>query len=138
MKSVPLTAFFGLGTVLLAVDCSSNPLVVGREIDGGDATACACLPDAGPGREAGVSEAGPGNSDGGKNEVLPDASPGQESGAPDGATDGGSNDSGAASACAVAGGTCIDGSVACAKNAPLSAQDCPPSPAGAFCCLTPL
>ena len=40
--------------------------------------------------------------------------------------------------CTAAGGTCVLGSVACAKQAAASAQDCntnPPNPGGAFCCL---
>jgi hypothetical protein len=42
------------------------------------------------------------------------------------------------SACANAGGSCVLGSVICAKEAASSAQDCntnPPNPGGAFCCL---
>jgi hypothetical protein len=47
-------------------------------------------------------------------------------------------DSGGASSCASAGGTCVLGDVQCATEAPQSAQDCntnPPNPGGAFCCL---
>ncbi len=71
--------------------------------------------------------------------ALSDAGPLGDAGAADGGHgDGGNKDSGAAMACTSAGGTCINGSVACAKDAPGSAQDCPPGPGGTFCCLSPL
>ena len=154
MKSALFTASVVLGAAALAADCSGNPLVVGREIDAGRTSACAavsgtCAPvtvacaseapasvqdcnttdnrtgpggdrccltfaDAGPGRDAEVADAGSGNHDGGN------------------------NDGAGASACASAGGQCVQGNVACANTAPTGAQDCstPPVTGGTFCCLT--
>jgi hypothetical protein len=105
---------------VLAPACSANPLLVGREIDGGEPITCSsaggtCLPgpDASAGRDAGTADAYRGDQDGGQ------------------------DDGGSGGACRSAGGTCLPASVACAPNAPTGAQDCSsgPNPAGAHCCL---
>jgi len=117
MKSILFMPSLVAGAVALAPACSANPLVVGREIDGGAPVACAsaggpCVADASAGGDAGTADARPGDKDGGSD--------------------------GSAGACASAGGTCVQASVSCAQNAPSSVQDCSigPNPAGAHCCLS--
>jgi hypothetical protein len=119
MKSILFRPFLVTGAVALAPACSSNPLLVGREIDGGGLVACAspggaCVADASAGRDAPTADARPDNKDGGN------------------------DDAASAGACTSAGGTCVQASVDCAQNAPTPAQDCNggPNPAGAHCCLT--
>jgi hypothetical protein len=227
MTSTVFTASIVLGAAALAPACSSNPLLVGRETEGGGTSACAsaggtcvlptslacateapgsaqdcstaasaggggglrcCLAgrDAGPGRDAEPAEGGSGHADAGNDDAgglsactsaggacvggnvacartapasaqdctgapnppgstcclaLADAGPPRDAGAVDGGPDNrdsGSNDGGVAPACAAAGGTCINSTVACGSGAPASAQDCPFNPAGAYCCITPL
>jgi hypothetical protein len=182
MKSTVFRAFSVVSAAALALDCSANPLVVGREIDAGDDRCCFNFPDAGIDRDGGDADAGARSKDGGSNDgggacssaggtcvpsnvacaknapaggqdcddppsaggafcclALSDAGAGRDAADVDGGKqDGGSKDGGDAGACASAGGTCINGTVACGKDAPVTAQDCPLSTAGSFCCLTPL
>lgn len=148
MKSILFMLIFVVGGGALAPACSANPLVVGREIDGGVPVACApvggaCAPDASADRDAGTADTSPGDNDGGSNDAgsagaLPDAGLGREGGAADAAPshDDGGNTDGGVTACALAGGTCIGPSVGCAIGAPASAQDCTPPSGGIFCCLS--
>ena len=133
MKSIVFVAYLVAGAVALAPACSSsNPLLVGHEVDGVDASA---------GRDAGTPDVGPGDEDGGKDDGGKlDAGSGRDGGAADATTghdDGGNSDSGAGTACASAGGTCIGITVVCAidAGAPTAAQDCPHPSGVSYCCL---
>ena len=153
MKALPFVASIALGAAALAPACSANPLVVGLEVDSGGPSACeaaggVCVPAAVACANMGPSSAQEcditGNPAGAGNHcclTFPDASSGRDAGAADarpGGKDGGDHDSGSASACASAGGACVQSSVACAETAPPGAQDCntPLNPGAAHCCLS--
>jgi hypothetical protein len=154
MKSITFAAAILLGGAVFAPACSANPLLVGREIEGGGPSACArvggtcvlagvvaCASEA-PNSAQDCDTSGNLTGTGGDLCCLtfPDLGAGREAGPGD--TDSGNGDSttadsGLASACASTGGTCIGSNVPCAKEAPTGAQDCnhAPNPSGAFCCL---
>jgi hypothetical protein len=152
MKFSLFAAVAVLGAAALAPACSTNPLVVGREMDVTGTSACTsaggvCVLDAvGCATEApgGAQDCNPSDNQtaaGGNRCCLafPGSRLARDAGPSDAAPankDRGKTDGGGVNACASAGGACTGAGVACASRAPPGAQDCNNlSAAGAFCCL---